>query len=410
MVTVFPVERRAVGYAKETTVGTPINMTTSIPVDKFDPEDKITGLIDQSWRQAMAQEYAYIQGTYSTDWEMGGPFYADTVPFSLLNILGDYTTTGTAATPSTTTSGINAAGATSITVASGTSFTVGMNIQVGPDATGGAEIVTVLSGASGAITLNASTPLRFTHATASPVTNTTGAAGSFTHVFSLLNSAANGAQPPTHTLTDFTGIPATDLARVYSSAVFSDWTLTGNPSALLMWDGKGSGWLSAIAASVPTVSFSTFPTQASWNSIVGIGGPATGGTLNPYVDEWELNITRQTSPVWTTQGVQNPYIIVRGGLSAALTLKFGPVPSEAMLLDYLNNSQPQVQIIATGPNTSTVQIDAQVAAFDTTKLNDGSEAFGYDTTAKLIANTTNTGFSGAFSPCKITIKNTTPTY
>jgi hypothetical protein len=391
-------------------VGTPVLPTATIPCEKFTPDDKIVGLIDKSWRQAMAEEYAYIQGTYNTDFDIGGPVYADTIGYGLLNLMGDYVTTGTATTPNSTLNGSVAAGATSLTVVSGTGFAANQYIQVGPDANGGAEVVQVQSVATNTITLMPATPVRFAHATASTVTNTAAGNGNYTHVFSLLNSAANGAQPPTHTITDISGLPASTGARVYSSCCFSEVQLTGNATSLLTWDGKGQGWLSAIAASTPTVSPSAQPTQAAWNSIVGVGGPASGGTLNNYVEEWVLSVHRKIGPYWTAQGAQNPFIIVRGGFTAALTLKFGPVPSESQLLNFLNNVQPQVQIIATGPNSSSVQIDSQVTAFDAAKIQDGKEAFGYDVSAKCIANTTNTGFSAGFSPVKITVKNAVPTY
>lgn len=407
---VFPVERRAIGIAKEVTAGTPVLPTATIPVEKFSPDDKIIGLIDKSWRQSMAEEYAYIQGTYNTDLDMGGPVYADTIGYALLNLFGDYTTTATSASPNSTLSGPTLANVTTLTVVSGTGFLANQWIQVGPDASGGAEVVQVLSVATNTITLQATTPTRFAHASASPVTNTAGGSGSYTHVFSLLNSAVNGAQPPFHTVTDVTGVPATNLARVYASAAFSEVILTGNSTALLMWDGKAQAWLSAIAASIPVIAPSTQPTQATWNSIVGVGGPASGGTLNSYVTEWVVTIQRKIEPYWTAQGVQNPYIIARGGLAAAMTLKFGPAPNESQLLNFLNNTQPQVQIIATGPNSSSVQIDAQTTAFDTAKIDDSKAAFGYDVSAKLIANTTNVGFSGSFSPVKITVKNAVPTY
>lgn len=407
---ITPVERRGIGVAREAVAGTAVLPTTGIPIEKFAPDDKITGLIDKSMRQAMAGEYAYIPGTYSADLDMSGPLYADTIGHALLNCLGDYVTTGTAATPSTTTTAPAVAGATSLTVTAGTSFTVGMWIQVGPDANGGAEVVQVLSGSSTSITLQTTTPLRFGHASAAAVTNTTAGNGNYTHVFALLNSAASGAQPPTHTLTDVTGVPATNLARVYTSACISEVILTGSATALLTWDAKATSFLSAIAASVPTLSFSAQPAQAAWNSVVGVGGPASGGTLNSYVEEWVLTVARKVGPYWTASGQQNPYIIARGELTASLSLKFNPVPNESQLLNYLNNSQPQVQIIATGPNSSSVTIDSQVTAFDTSKLNDSKEAFGYDVTAKCIANTTNVGFSAAYCPVKVTVKNAIPSY
>src|SRR5437879_5031784 len=102
---VFPTERRAIGIAKEAIAGTPVLPTSTIPLDKFSAEDKVTGLVDKSWRQAMAEEYGYTQGTYSADLDLGGPVYADTFGFGLLNALGEYTVTGTAAGPNTTLTG-----------------------------------------------------------------------------------------------------------------------------------------------------------------------------------------------------------------------------------------------------------------------------------------------------------------
>lgn len=412
VIPVHPVELRGIGIAKEATgaVGTPVLPTATLTVNKFAPDDKIAPLEDKSWRQAMAELYDLLPGTTMSDFDIGGPLYADTIGYPLLNLMGDYTTTGTAASPSSTLSGSVSAGATSVTVASGTGFAANQWIQIGPDATGGAEVVQILSVATNTLTLTPATPLRFGHASASAVTNTTAGNGNYTHVFSLLNSQAGGAQPPTHTLTDVTGIPATNLARQYSSAVFSDVTITGNPSALLTWDGKGHAWLSSIAASIPTIAPSAQLAQASWNSIVGIGGPATGGTLVNYVEEWVFTGTRQIGSHWTASGQQNPYIHARGFFGAALTLKFGPVGDETQFLNYLNYTKPQVQIIASGPNSSSIQIDAQKAAFDSVKLDDSKETFGYDGSAKLLANTTNVGFSAAYSPVKITVKNSVPTY
>lgn len=409
MVAVFPVERRGIGLAREAVVGTPVLPTVGVPLEKFTVEDKINPLIDKSWRAAMAEDYGYTQGTYSTDWDASGPVYADTLGHFLYNCLGDYTTTGTATTPNTTLTGAsNVAGATTLTVTSGTSFTLGMNIQVGTGSN--AEIVTV-SGAGGATSIPiANTPLRFSHAAAEAVTNTTAGAGNYTHVFSLLNSAVNGAQPPTHTLTDISGIPATNLARVYASSCVSEITLTGNSQQFLTYDVKGQGWLSAIAASPPVFTASTQPAQAAWNSKVGIGGPAAGGTVVNYVAEWAVTIQRKLEVIWTTQGVQNPYVIARGGVSATAKLMFEATPSEAPLLALLNNTQPQTQFVATGPNSTTITVDSQVNAYETSKINDGKAVFGYDVGSRMIANTTNVGNSAGFSPLKITIVNAIPSY
>jgi hypothetical protein len=411
MVAVFPVERRGIGLAKEAAgaVGTPVLPTVGVPCEKFTVEDKINPLVDKSWRQAMPEEYGYTQGTYLTDWDASGPVYADTIGHFLLNVLGDYTTTAvTPITPTTTLNGGLAIGTTTVTVASGTGIIANMWLQI--DVAANAEVVQVLSVATNVVTLQPATPIRLTHLTGVAVTNTTTGNGKYTHVFSTLNSAANGAQPPTHTLTDISGIPASTGARMYGSSCVSEVVLNGNAQQFLTWQAKGQGWLSGIAGSTPTFAPSTQPAQAAWNSIAGIGGPATGGTLINYVSDWSVTIQRKLEPVWTTQGVQNPYVIARGGLTVALKLLFEATPSEAPLLALLNNNQPQTQFVATGPNSSSITVDGQTTAYETAKLNDGKAVYGYDVSARYMANTTNVGNSGGYSPIKITIVNAVPTY
>jgi hypothetical protein len=410
MVAVFPVTRRGIALGKEAAgaVGTPVMPTIGVPAEKFTVEDKINPLIDKSWRQSMAEEFGYTAGTYVTDWDIQGPVYADTLGHFLLNCLGDYTSTGVATTPNSTLSSPLAIGTFTVPVVAGTGFAANQWIQV--DTGSNAEIVQVLSVATNTITLTAATPIRLTHLTGVAVTNTVAGNGNYTHVFSLLNSAANGAQPPTHTLTDISGMPASTFARQYASACVSEVVLTANAQQFLTWQAKGQGWLSSIAATTPVFTASTQPAQAGWNGAVGIGGPASGGTKVLYVSDWAITLARKIAPVWTVQGVQNPYVIARGGFAASLKLTFESAPSETPLLNLLNNTQPQTQFIATGPNSTSITVDAQVTAYDTSKLNDGKETFGYDTTAKLMANTTNVGNSGSFSPCKITVVNSVPSY
>lgn len=413
MVAVTPVERRGIALAKEpaNAVGTPVLPTVGIPIEKASFEDKITPLIDKSWRASMPEEYGYTPGTYITDWDVSGPVYADTLGHFLLNCLGDYTVTGTAAAPNSTLSSGVAPGTVTVPVVSGTGFAANQWIQVGDASTNApAEVVQVLSVATNTITLQATTPIRFTHASAAPVTNTAAGNGNYTHIFSTLNSAANGAQPPTHTLTDISGVPASTGARQYASSCVSEVVLTGNAQQFLTWQAKGQGWLSAIAASTPTFTASTQPAQAAWNSVVGIGGPATGGTQVLYVNDWAITIARKLDPVWTAQGAQNPYVIARGGLTATLKLAFQAVPSETPLLNLLNNTQPQTQFIATGPNSTSITVDAQVSAYETAKINDSKAVFGFDIGARLMANTTNAGASAGYSPLRIKIINGTPTY
>jgi hypothetical protein len=95
---VYPSAKQFIGLAKETTQGTPVTpITSTIPVDKFEPEDKYTQLDDLSFRGSMANLAGEIQGVGIVEWSLEGPCFFDMLPFWLNNILGDITDSG--ATP-----------------------------------------------------------------------------------------------------------------------------------------------------------------------------------------------------------------------------------------------------------------------------------------------------------------------
>jgi hypothetical protein len=327
--TTYPSSKQFVGVAKEVTPGTPVVMAFTQLVEKFDPEDKITGLIDKSMRGSMADEYAYIPGVAQSDFSMAGPAYMDGIGFFVMNILGDITTTG------------------------------------------------------------ASAP--------------------FSHAISLLNSGTG--QPGTLTITDWQGLPATNFARQFTGCCLSELTLKGNAeSELITFDAKGTGWKSNIAAAAPTASPTTALPLASWRTLLGIGGPASGGTLDSTIGSWEIKISRKLKPIFTGQNSQNPFIIQRGEVTVTGKLDFAAPAAEANpLLQYLNNSQPQFQwVIDNGLTLGAalgMTVDVQAAAFDTSKIDRGSEAVGYSATFKGIASSTNAGASGGVSPVKITLRN-----
>jgi hypothetical protein len=83
------------------------------------------------------------------------------------------------------------------------------------------------------------------------------------------------------------------------------------------------------------------------------------------------------------------------------------------MLNYLNNVQPQLQMVITNGGAGAALLSAtfnfQAGAYDTAKLNSGEE-IEYDVTWKGIANTTNAGGSGGLSPCNVVLINAVPTY
>jgi len=325
--TTYASAKQFVGVAKETSQGTPVAMTATIPVEKFEPEDKPVWLDDKALRGSMVESYGRQQGVIKTDFSISGPVFGDTLGWLLGNLLGDLTTTG------------------------------------------------------------ASAP--------------------FTHAFSTLNTGQG--QPTSHTFTHFQGPVASVGARQYPGACLSELTVKWNAETqLLTYDAKGSCWPSVIAGAAPTSAPSTVTPVPSWRGQLGIGGPATGGTLVKTVMDGEITIKRALEVVFTTQNVQTPYIIQRGAVSASGKLNF-IAADESPYTTMLNNTQPQLQLLigngVSGAGQIQVQVDCQNAAYATAKADFGKAAVGYQTTFDAIANTTNAGTSGGFSPLKVTLTN-----
>lgn len=244
------------------------------------------------------------------------------------------------------------------------------------------------------------------------LTTTGPVSSSYTHAFSVLNSGA--AQPGSLTIAQWQGLP-TNNARVYPGACLSELTLKGNAeTSMIEWSAKGMAWPSQDAASAITSAPSTASPLAAWRYVLGIGGPASGGTQVLTTAEWSLTIARKLRVQWTGQNSQNPYIIQRGPVAMTGTLKFTK-PSDESAFDYMiNNTQPQLQIKAVnglaGASLLSLQLDHQLTAFETSKIDFSEEAIGYGSTFEADANTTNAGASGGYSPGKITIETAVATY
>lgn len=407
--TTFAPAKQFVGIANETTQGTPVAMTATVLVDQVKPKDNPTFLDDKSWRGSMATEaFAKIAGVKTAELELGGPAYGDGLGYFLRNILGDKAVTGTSTgSGGTTLSASAAVGASSIsTVASIPNNTI---VQIGSGAT--AEVFTTgTPSGAGPYTIPLSSPaggLGFAHASAEAVQPVT---GPYTQAHSLLNSGSG--QPISHTITHFLGPTATSGARQYPGACFSELGLKWNAqSELLTWSGKATTWPSVAASVAPVANPSTVLPVASWRMLLGIGGPASGGTLINTVTDGEITIKREVNPYFTVTGTQNPYVIQRGGLSVEGKINF-VAADESPLLYMLNNTQPQLQIVLdngqAGTNKITFQIDCQIAAFTQMDPEGTKSAVEYQGTFMAVLNTTNAGGSGGYSPIKVSVTNNVP--
>lgn len=416
---IFPVNEQASLIGRELTSSVVAPALVTIPVAGYEPEDLATWLDDKSMRGSLVPTYDTLQGPIWAGHTIPTSFvYPDTFGHPLLNLFGDYTSTGQAAAPNTTINngpGYPAGTTGSITVVSGTSFTNGMWIQI--DSGTLAEIVQITGSTATTVVINANTPTRFAHANAATVTNTTAA---YTHVFSTQGPAyASGqpnGQPPSHTWVHRTLIPGTanHLAVQYLYWCLSDITLNFNAMGACVWSGKSLSWDHAYPTVTPTVSPSAVRGQPAWRFIAGLAGPASGGTQVLNIAEAELTFARVLEEYVTGQGSQNPYLFGRGPLGGTFKLVFSPAIDETALTFMLANTQPQMQIIQSngvgGAGQQSIQIDAQLAAFKRSKLSAAKNMFGFDVDGELIGNATNVGNSGGFSVAKITLVNAVPSY
>lgn len=403
--TIFPGARSFFGVGRELSSGTAVAPQRNPPMMKFDPEDTANPLVDEGLRGSMAKEYGMVIGKKISAQSFEGPVFDDYVGDVSFNTLGDYVTTATAAAPNSSLSGALAAGVTSVPVVSGTGFAANQWIQVGPDTTGGAELVQVLSVATNTITLTPATPLRFGHAAAAPVTNTANTSG-YAHVMSLLNSGPTG-QPPTHTFTDYQGITATVGARAYPFAAVEELTFTGNAEKLLMLSGKTKSFVSAAAATTPTNAPTSEVVQPSWQSTVTLAGVQL---MN--IAEWAVTLKRELITPFAADGTQNPYTIGRGALTVEGKLTF-IAADESPLTAYLAGTIQSLVVALdnglAGANHRVLNVQMTKVFYKKNSLK-RTGLIGWETEFSALANTTDTGFSTGLSPCKVSLTNQVPTF
>lgn len=400
---VFPSGRQFLVLGKEASQGTAATPTATLVVEEFKPADKPVWLDDKGWRGSMTDLYGRQEGVVKTDFTAKGACFVDTLPWLLSNIMGDIAYTGgTNVGSSTTTTGALTAGVTTvIPVTAATGIATGTVLAI--DTAAALELVTVASVAGLNVTINA--PVAKGHlsgVTVQPVT------GPFSNTFSLLNTGS--AQPSTHTMIHYLGPTATVAARAYAGVCLEELNLKWNAETMLFeFDIKGSCWPSLPAAALPTPNPTAITPVASWRALLGVGGPASGGTQIKYMSDGEMNLKRQLDVVYTAQGTQNPYVIVRGMLSVSGKLNFVAVPDESQLLNMLNNSQPQLQVLIDNGQASTAhglfQMDCQQAAYKDFIPETGKAAVGYTGAFDAVANTTNAGISAGYSPAKVTVLN-----
>jgi hypothetical protein len=407
---VWPSSKQTVGINVETAPGAGGTPGFWLPVDHFTWNDKPTWLKDMAGRGVMGRDsFNVIQGVKIGELDFDGPFYADISPFLVANLLGDVTATGTATTPTGTLTAPSIIGATSVT--SSVSIPSGTLIQI--DVGNLAEVVTTTGVPTGSFTIPVPA---LTKPHLSGVAITALNAAPLVHRMSLMNSGngrgqgAGSCQPSTLAISQWYGPTATSGARQFVSVVLTEFTLKWNAETeLAMYTAKAIAWASATMGSIPAPTYSAVKPLPSWGVQIGIGGPASGGTLVTSSETGEYNLHRAAKAKFTGQNSQNPYLIVRGDVSADWKSVFVADTESTALLHMLSNDQPQYQCVLSnglsGASASAFQVDMQQATFTEVKPNFGEEAVRFDATGGTVFNTTNAGYTGGTAPISMSFTN-----
>ena len=413
--TVYPVCEQLLQVGKEVggfAVAPSSTAFVSVPIAGFLPSPKVTWIEDTSMWGDFVKTHDVQQGPLWAESEIKeSPLYGDTVGHFLLNLLGDYVATGTASTPTWTTSASLAVGATSIAVTSGSVAVSGTFIQI--DTGVNAEVVTVGTGSTATnIVLNAATPLRFSHLTTIAVVTVV---APFSHTFSLLNpygsTGVTTGQGPTHTFIHRTNIPGSgnNYAWQFLYGVMSEISIMGKASGALTWSGKVTHYSRAYPSFTPTPSFSSVKMIPAWK-----GQTTVASSVLNDITEWAITLKRDVQTTPTADGYQNPYLIGRGNCDATWKLTYDPALDEGPLNHVLNNDQPTFAYsINNGGSGSTLvsfAVAAQLAAYKDSPLKADKAFWGWEATGDFIGSTTNAGNSLGRSPVSITLQNALSSY
>lgn len=408
---IYPVFESALLAGREQAIDTAPSAFTGIPCGPLQTNQHVNWLGDENLRGSNVKTYSLVQANRWAEVTIpASPAYGDSLGPALFSMLGDYTTTGTAASPASTLNGAVAAGATTITVTSGSGFAANQWIQI--DTLANAEIVQVLSVASNVITLATATPTRFSHLTAVAVTNTT---ANYTHTFSAINPGSStgntSAQPPTYTFLhrNLVATSANHNSDQYSYSRFTSLKLTASKDGWFTWDGKFTSYLRNFPSQDYTPSFTTIPAFPTWQAAISL---AAGQVYN--VSECSFTISRDLDIVTTADGSQNPYVIAAGPLTAMFGIDYDAVSDETALNYMLNNTQPTLSFVLTNglssPSTVSITINAQLAGFKDAPLSAMRQLWGFKTAGELVASTSNAGNSGGYGPLQVVLTNAVPSY
>lgn len=222
-----------------------------------------------------------------------------------------------------------------------------------------------------------------------------GASAPYTHTMSVLNTGSG--QATSYTISDYNGYNT----RYWSGLQFSECGFTFSADGLLEYTAKGMG-LASSTTTDPTPSFTTVTPTPVW-----VGKAKIGGSTKANVASGDMTIKRDVTPLFTVNNTVNPYQLWQGPVSVEGNLTL-VMEDDSTLNDYLLNTQPSLELdFSQGTGAALTQIDFFMTkcAFVVGKVERSKDYVELQLQYKAVANTTDKGASGGYSPIKVTLKN-----
>ncbi|MGB6771194.1 MAG: phage tail tube protein [Candidatus Dormiibacterota bacterium] len=218
--------------------------------------------------------------------------------------------------------------------------------------------------------------------------------GPYVNKMAVLNSGLG--QPTSHSLTHL--YQATH-ARGYAGTQWSEVELQYTAPDLAKFTAKATSLLSATETA-PTPSYTAILPFAAWQCACLIGGAST-----IVVTEATVTMTRKLDIINDLNGTQAPAQIFVGPLSVMWKISGLADASDTALLEYLNNTQPAIDLTMTQSTSAILEVHSSVVAMESGPFKADKDVLEIDLAGRAIANTTDVGASSGYSPVLVTLTN-----
>ncbi|MFB9925995.1 phage tail tube protein [Amycolatopsis halotolerans] len=316
------------GIAKETTQGTYVTPSVSIPFTKASFVDDIAQIKDESVRGNDTVLQGIYQGVWHSSWDIETWAYPDIAGHFLRAMIGPDTVTPGV---STTMSASSIVGATTISTAA----SIAANTYVQVDTAANLEYakVTAVSGTGPyTLTVTGGTGTGLTLAHASGVT----VVAQTTHSFK--QNRTFSTVWPTYSITVNDGVET----RGYPGCVASDVQIKIDPKGAVTLGTKLIGWPGATQSSW-TYGASKVAPMLGWQwGMTNAGGSSTRGLSLDY------NLKRATEPIHASMAQQGPREVFPGAIDVSGSYK-AIYENQTDLNLYLNATQSPTTATVTQP-------------------------------------------------------------